>query len=178
MKKPNPEYIQVNRDLSEILDRFSSVLYKKALKLLVWSPYNFNKLVYESINQTLYPAELESAKLLYLEPKLQISKSGPLGNNSYAAPRERQDYARRKPKKAYKPTPARQTQQSRMQLAIKAWKSTEPSIQLQWNQAAMNMQMGGVHLFRGIYIARLVDNLSIPEPFLPTQDLLKYYQSR
>jgi hypothetical protein len=98
MKKPYPSYIQVNRDLSEIIDRFALVLYRKALKQLVWSQSEFNKLVYASFNQVLFPAELDSAKLQYLEPKMQISKSGPLGDSSYAATRERQDYARRKPK--------------------------------------------------------------------------------
>lgn len=178
MKKPHPSYIQVNIDLSEILDKVAVVLYEMVQVQPVNSQSEFHRLVYESLNQVMFPAEVDTAKLVYLEPKLQMAKSGPVGDSSYAASIERQDYARRKPRKPYRTTPARQMQQTRMQQAINAWNSTDYSIQTQWEDAALNMQMAGVHLFRGIYIARLVDNLSIPEPFIPTPELLQYYQSR
>jgi hypothetical protein len=178
MKKPNPSYIQVTKNFQPVLDTFASLLYKRITKTLPKSEKALRKLISQVLEQVLFPVELSSAKLKYKEPKLQLTKSGPLGNASYAAPKERQDYARRKPAKPYQPTPARQQQQARMQLAIAAWKSTDSDIQTKWNQAAIEFNFAGVHLFRGVYITLLIDNLPIPIPFLPTDELLKYYRSK
>ena len=132
MKRPNPSYIQVTKNLQPVVDTFASLLFKRITKKLPKSEKELRKLIYQAFEQVLFPVELSSAKLKYKEPKLQVTKSGPLGNASYAAPKERQDYARRKPSKPYQPTPARQQQQTRMQQAIAAWNSATPSIRTKW----------------------------------------------
>jgi hypothetical protein len=178
MKKPNPSYIQVTKDFPMVLDTFATLLYEKITEQPPGTQSEFIELVYQSIKQVLFPADLDSAKLKYNELKLQFTKSGPLGKTSYAAPFERQDYARRKPAKPYQVTPARLLQQSRMQLASSVWKSTDPAIRVQWEQAALTEQNLAVSLFCGIYMMLLADNLPIPDPFIPTPELLQYYHSR
>lgn len=178
MKKTNPSYIQVNKDFSGVLDRFAVVLYEKSKEKPAGTQSEFNKLVYQSINQVLFPADIDSAKLKYNEPKLQFTKSGPLGTASYAAPRERQDYARRLPSVPFKQTPARRLQQSRMQLATTAWNSIDTATRAKWDRTAKVEQNFTVSLFCGIYMQLLSDNRPIPDPFLPTPELLKYYHSR
>ncbi|MFB3895553.1 MAG: hypothetical protein ACE14V_04545 [bacterium] len=178
MKNPNPSYIQVNKDFDEVLDKLAAVLYSKVQNQPVSTQSEFHRLVYESINQVLFPAELDKSKLVYLEPKLQFAKSGPVGTASYAAPIERQDYGRRKPRKPYQVTPARQIQQTRMQIASSAWKSADADIRSQWEQAAGKEPTLGTSLYCGVYMALLADNKPIPNPFIPTPEILEYYHSR
>ena len=128
MKKPNPSYIQVTKDFQPVVDTFATLLYEKTILQPPGTKAEFIELVYQTINQVLFPADLGSAKLKYNEPKLQFTKSGPVSGTSYAAPIERQDYARRKPAKPYKQTPARLLQQTRMGQASSGWKSTDPAI--------------------------------------------------
>ena len=178
MKKPNPSYIQVTKDFQSVLDKFGTLLYEKIAEEQPTTKEAFIELVEQTIETVLFPIDLDSAKLKYNELKLQYTKSGPLGETSYAASFERQDYARRKPSKPYKLTPKRKQQLERMQQAIAAWKTTAPDEQEQWKQAAAGFSMCGIHLFRGVYITLLINNLPIPIPFLPTQKILHYYRSR
>jgi hypothetical protein len=178
MKKPNPADIQVTQDFQVVLDNVVKILYAELAVTPIKSEMELMKLIDKILESILYPADLTSATLKYKEPKFQFTKSGPVGKTSYAAPIERQDYARRLPSKPFKPTPARQLQQSRMQQAVSAWKSTDANIQSQWNQAAIEFKLGGVHLFHGIYLALLTDNEPIPTPLLPTPEILQYYRSR
>lgn len=178
MKKPNPNYIQVTKDFQPVLDKFGTLVYKKIAKEPPGTKAEFIELVYQTIEKVLFPVDLGSAKIKYNEPKLQLTKSGPLGDTSYAAPKERQDYGRRKPKVAYKLTEGRKSQLNRMERAMEAWNSTLDSIKIQWKQAADTEQTTQVGLFSGIYMSLLADNLPIPDPFIPTPELLQYYHSR
>ncbi|MCX7918817.1 MAG: hypothetical protein N3A72_04240 [bacterium] len=153
-------------------------MYKQLTKKSVKSEKELQKIVYQAFEQVLFPVDLSTATLKYNEPKLQLVKSGPLGTASYAAPKERQDYARRKPAKPYMLTPARQLQQSRMRQATTAWKTTPESIRIQWKQIAEKEHNYAVSLFCGIYMLLLADNRPIPNPLIPNPELLKYYHCR
>jgi hypothetical protein len=178
MKRTNPANIQVTKDFLDILNIFADILFLEINKNPPKSNVEFREQVDRAFSQVLFPADLATAKLKYNEPKLQFTKSGPVGTASYAAPIERQDYARRKPAKPYQVTPARQMQQTRMQQASSAWKSASPEIRIQWEQVAEKEQYLAVNLFCGIYMLLLADNQPIPNPFIPTPELLKYYHSR
>jgi hypothetical protein len=178
MKRPNPAYIQVTKNLQPVLDNIAGLLYQEITKTLPKSEKELRDLISQALERTLFPADLDSAKLKYNEPKLQLTKSGPLGQSSYAAPIERQDYARRKPAKPYQVTPARQLQQVRMQLATAAWNSIDTATRAKWDRTAKIEQNFTVSLFCGIYMQLLADNQPIPDPFIPTPELLKYYHSR
>ncbi|MFB3897631.1 MAG: hypothetical protein ACE14V_15165 [bacterium] len=178
MKRPNPADIQITKDFQEVLDQMVKILYSELAATPLKSEIELKNLVKCILEEMLYPADLTAAVLKYTEPKLQYTKSGPVGNASYASPKSRQDYARRLPSKPYEPTPARQMQQSRMQEAVSAWQSTDAGIQSQWNQAAIAFNLGGVHLFHGVYLALLIDNKPIPSPLVPTPEILQYYHSR
>lgn len=178
MKNPNPAVIQITKDFGVILDNVVKILYSELGKTPVKSEIELRDLVDGIFGQVIYPGNLTNAALKYTEPKLQLTKSGPVGKSSYAAPRDRQDYARRLPSKPFNQTPFRQLQQTRMLEVVAAWKSSDANIKSQWNQAAIEFKLGGVHLFHGVYLALLIDNKPIPTPFLPTSELLKYYHSR
>ncbi|MDI6783662.1 MAG: hypothetical protein QME64_06140 [bacterium] len=178
MKKQNPSYIQVTKDFTMVVDTFAALLYEKTTEQPPETKAEFIELVYQTINQVLFPADIDSAKLKYNELKLQFVKSGPLGETSYAAPKERQDYGRRKPKTEYKHTERRDPQLNRMKLATDAWNSSAASIKKQWKTTADKEQTTPVGLFSGVYMSLLADNLPIPTPFHPTPELLKYYHSR
>jgi len=178
MKRPNPADIQITKDFQLVLDNFVRLLYIELANKPVNSEKELHEVVYQVIEHVLYPVDLSSALLKYKEPKMQFTKSGPLGKTSYAAPIERQDYARRLPSKPFKQTPSRQLQQSRMQQAVSAWKSTGADIQAEWNQASKEFNFAGVQLFHGVYLALLIDDKPIPTPCLPTVEILQYYRSR
>jgi hypothetical protein len=65
-----------------------------------------------------------------------------------------------------------------MKIASSAWKLAPADIQAQWNQAAIKFNLGGVHLFHGVYLSLLSDNKPIPTPLVPTKKILQYYRSR
>jgi hypothetical protein len=181
MKKPNPSYIQVTKDFQPVVDTFATLLYEKTILHPPGTKAEFVELVYQTFNQVLFPADLDSAKLKYNELKLQFTKSGPLGETSYAAPIERQDYARRKPAKPYQSTLARVNHQNRIKSANTAWNSANAELKSIWNNAAIAFdttpKLDGINLFRGVYISLLVDNQPIPDPFIPTDELLRYYHA-
>ncbi|MCX7919933.1 MAG: hypothetical protein N3A72_10100 [bacterium] len=178
MKNQYPTFIYITKKFNFVLDDFSKQLFNALTESIPTSEPELRKLITQILESILFPAELSTATIRYLEPKLQLTKSGPLGKNSYVRTNARQDYARRLPEKPYQPTPARIQQQTRMKLAVAAWQSTGDSIRNQWNKAATEFQLAGVHLYRGVYICLLIDNLPIPDPFIPTPELLQYYRSR
>ena len=181
MNKPNPEYIQITKNLQPVLDTFAGLLYQEITKMLPKSEKELRELINQALEQVLFAGKLDSAILKYKELKLQFTKSGPLGTASYAAPKERQDYARRKPSKPYQSTPARVNHQNRIKSANTAWNSANPDLKSLWNNAADSFdtapKLDGINLFRGVYISLLVDNQPIPDPFIPTDELLRYYRT-
>ncbi len=178
MSNSNPSFIQVTQNFEPLLNRLAFRLLLKIDESPFFSIQEVQEWLIQEFEKMLFPAELSSAVIRYLEPKLQFTKSGPLAYNSYAAPRKRQHYSRRLPSTPCEPTPKRLVQQNRMRQAVQAWQQSTPAIRGQWQTAAIPFHTDGVYLFRGIYICLLVDNQPIPNPFVPTPALLHYYRTR
>jgi len=178
MINPDSRYIPVTRNFKPILDTLSEVLFQRLNHSPFQSESEIRDWLYETFHSILFQGDLSSAVIKYNEWKIQFTKSGPVGDLSYAVSKDRQDYARRLPSPPYRPTPKRLLQQERVKQANENWKITTPDQRNQWKTAAKRFDIEGVYLFQGIYISLLVDNQPIPDPFLPTPELLQYYKSR
>ena len=176
MKKT--DYIKVNRDLNEVMDKVAERLYRDWSECQVPSLEKSQQWVSRTIQSVLFPIDLPSAVIKYHEPKLQEKKWGPMGDMSYSAPEGKQDYARRKPAKTPEPSVERLKQQERMQKANDAWKVLDFELQKEWDSANMKSSRSGVHLFCGVYMSLLKDNKPIPSPLIPTTELIDYYLTR
>ena len=110
--------------------------------------------------------------------KFAESVSVKIGETSYADSDKIQSHGKRLPKKSPEKTPARLVQQDRMRIAESSWKSEDNSIINAWNQAAESLPLNGSNLHHGIFLFLLKDNKPIPSPFLPTYELLSWYNKR
>ncbi len=178
MKDENSNYIQVTKDLDEVLEKLAERLYGDWSQFPVPTLEKSREWVVNTIQEILYPAELSGALIRYREPKLQFTKTGPMGNQSYAQPLEKQPYARRRPTTSPEKTPNRLLQQDRMRQANSAWKQLTPNEREIWDNTSISPILNGILLYRGIYISLLVDQQPIPNPLLPTPELLEYYRHR
>ncbi len=178
MKNPDPAYIKVTRKFPKVLEAFSSKLFEEIAKEQPKSQDELQNLVFQLFGNVLFASDLSTAILKYKELKLQFSKSGPVGDTSYTIGNDRQDYGKRKPDKEYKSTADRKKQTDRMKPTNIAWQTASESIKEQWNTAADEFPFFGVHLFKGCYLFLLGDNQPIPDPFLPTPEILAYYRAK
>ena len=178
MKKKETNYIKVTKDLNGVMDRVAERLYRDWSESPVPSLVKSQQWISKTIQEILFPIDLPSAVIKYREPKLQMKKWGPMGDVSYSAPEGKQDYGRRRPKKSQVPTMKQLKQQERMRKTLDAWRDLEPNLQKRWKFVKIDSNKRGVHLFRGIYLSMLRDNKPIPNPLLPTTEILKYYLTR
>lgn len=131
-----------------------------------------------TVKKVLMAVELESATIRYRQRKLAERISGPMGEVTYVDSKERRAHGRRLPSKPYQETPKRLIVQERVKEADFEWKNLHKNLKESWIKAGRKLHIPGVSLFLGIYLSLLVDGKAIPNPLLPTQELMKYYKER
>ena len=112
MKKPYPHQIQITASGEYVLDR---ILHKLKV-LLEGSPLlttqELKQAFERALREVFFISDLSTWVMKFHQVSLNDSISGPMGKLSYAHSRKIQNYARRRPQKPPKATPARLIQQN------------------------------------------------------------------
>ena len=178
MKKPYPHQITVRASGKYVLDRISPKLKVLLEGSHLPTAQDLSQILERALREVFLISDFANVVVKFNQAKIDDSISGPIGKLSYAHSRKIQNYARRRPQNPPKTTPARLAQQNYMRQAISAWKSSNNSIKTAWNDVSASQPYSGTHLFQGVYMALLIENLPIPSPFLPDPTLLKWYFTR
>jgi hypothetical protein len=178
MKTQVCKSIPVPMNLEEVLMKLSGPLFERVNQRKFQSEEETKEWLRSIFQGILFCGDLSTAVLRYQQSKLCESITGPLGNRTYIDSQKRGSYARRLPSKSPESTPKRKIQQDRMKLANQSWKTLPDGQKNLWEVVSKPFNKGGVHLFKGIYVSLLVDHQPIPDPFLPTPELMDYYTHR